>query len=99
MKKVDLSHQIVSLIRKLLSTVMFEIYDFIGIIKLPGANQEITFKLTVVELVNTKLEKGMTGLQKNQTKFKQCSRKVIEDCHRLFYDIVELEIKGHLLHL
>ena len=79
--------------------MIFEIYDFIGIVKLPRANQEITFKLAVVELVNTKSEKRMTELQKNQTKFKQYSRKVIEDCHRLFYDIVELGMKGHSLHL
>ena len=38
------------------------------IIKLPRANQEITFELAVVELVNTKLEKPMTGLQRNQFK-------------------------------
>ena len=66
------------------------------IIKLPREKQEITFELAVVELVNTKLEKPMTGLQRNQ--FKKYSRMIIEGYHRLFHDIVK-QIKGHSLHL
>ena len=57
-----------------------------AITKLARVNQEVNIELSVVKLVNGKLEKQVTDLQRNQVEVDRSDNK---GCHRLFKNVVQ----------
>ena len=103
LKKADLVQQIINLRGKIIvDTDLWNLCDQISslpetITKLATANQQINNELTIVKVVNSKLERRVTGLEKNQANLEQYSRRNNEEFSNILYDIPDNQLEDKVI--
>ena len=105
LKKADLVHQIVNLRGKVIvDSDLRNFCDQISnlsetITKLATANQQINSEFAIAKLVNSKLEKRVTDLEKNQSKSEQYSRRNNGKCSNIPNDIPDNQLKDKVIEI
>ena len=103
LKKADLVQQIINLRGKIIvDTDLWNLCDQISslsetITKLATVNQQINNELTIVKAVNSKLERRVTDLEKNQANLEQYSRRNNEEFSNIPYDIPDNQLEDKVI--
>ena len=105
LKKADLVQQIINLRGKVIvDSDLRNLCDQSSnlsetITKLATANQQINSKLAIVKMVNSKLEKRMTDLEKNQAKPEQYSRRNNVEFSNIPNDIPNSQLESKIIEI
>ena len=103
LKKANLVQQIINLRGKIIvDTDLWNLCDQISslsetITKLATVNQQINNELTIVKVVNSKLERRVTDLEKNQANLEQYSRRNNVEFSNIPYDIPDNQLEDKVI--
>ena len=103
LKKTDLVQQIINLRGKVIvDSDLRNLCDQISnlsetITKLATANQQINSELAIVKVVNSKLEKRVIDLEKNQAKSEQYSRRNSVEVSNIPNDIPDNQLEDKVI--